>query len=30
MSLKKLAIAQIKDGETVWFGCDVGQISDKF
>lgn len=26
---KKLAIAQIKDGETVWFGCDVGQISDR-
>jgi len=24
--LKKLAISQLKDGETVWFGCDVGQM----
>lgn len=23
--LKKAAIAQLKDGEPVWFGCDVGQ-----
>ena len=23
--LKKAAIAQMKDGEPVWFGCDVGQ-----
>lgn len=22
---KKLAIAQMQAGETVWFGCDVGQ-----
>lgn len=26
--LKELSIAQIKDGEPVWFGCDVGQWSD--
>lgn len=26
---KQLAIDQIKSGETVWFGCDVGQISDR-
>ena len=26
---KNLAIEQIKQGETVWFGCDVGQISDR-
>ena len=26
---KNLAIEQIKHGETVWFGCDVGQISDR-
>lgn len=25
--LKKAAIAQMKDGEPVWFGCDVGQRS---
>ena len=25
---KKLAIAQILAGETVWFGCDVGQVSN--
>lgn len=24
--LKKAAIAQLKDGEPVWFGCDVGQF----
>ena len=24
--LKKLTISQLKDGETVWFGCDVGQM----
>ena len=24
---KKLAIAQMQAGETVWFGCDVGQVS---
>lgn len=27
--LKKLALAQLKDGEPVWFGCDVGQWSDR-
>ncbi|MBC8931552.1 aminopeptidase, partial [Escherichia coli] len=27
--LKKAATDQIKDGETVWFGCDVGQLSEK-
>ena len=26
---KELAIAQIQAGETVWFGSDVGQISDR-
>lgn len=26
---KRLAINQIKQGETVWFGCDVGQIFDR-
>nr|WP_179211612.1 C1 family peptidase [Secundilactobacillus pentosiphilus] len=26
---KKLAIAQLKDGQSVWFGCDVGQSSDR-
>ena len=26
---KKLAIAQMQAGETVWFGSDVGQISDR-
>lgn len=26
---KDLAIAQLQAGETVWFGCDVGQISDR-
>ncbi len=27
--LKELAIAQLKDGEPVWFGCDVGQMLDR-
>ncbi len=27
--LKKAAIAQMKDGEPVWFGCDVGKMSDR-
>lgn len=27
--LKKLAIAQLKDGQTVWFGSDVSQFSDR-
>lgn len=27
--LKKAAIAQMKDGEPVWFGCDVGQSSQR-
>ncbi|MBR0164277.1 MAG: C1 family peptidase [Lachnospiraceae bacterium] len=27
--LKKLAIAQLKDGRAVWFGSDVGQFSDR-
>lgn len=27
--LKRLAIAQLKDGRVVWFGCDVGQFHDK-
>lgn len=26
-SLKRAAIAQMQDGESVWFGCDVGQSS---
>ncbi|KRM60417.1 cysteine aminopeptidase [Paucilactobacillus vaccinostercus DSM 20634] len=26
---KKLAIAQLQAGESVWFGCDVGQSSDR-
>lgn len=26
---KELAIAQMKAGETVWFGSDVGQLSDR-
>ncbi len=26
---KKLAIAQMQQGETVWFGCDVGQLSNR-
>lgn len=27
--MKQLAISQLKDGQVVWFGCDVGQFSDK-
>lgn len=27
--LKSAAIAQIKDGVSVWFGCDVGQSSER-
>lgn len=27
--LKKAAIAQLKDGEPVWFGCDVGKCYDR-
>ena len=27
--LKKLTIAQLKDGQAVWFGADVAQFSDK-
>lgn len=27
--LKAAAIAQLKDGEPVWFGCDVGQYSHR-
>lgn len=27
--LKELTIKQLKDNETVWFGCDVGQVSDR-
>ncbi|MDQ0221655.1 aminopeptidase C [Streptococcus moroccensis] len=27
--LKELAIAQMQAGETVWFGCDVGQSSNR-
>ncbi|MDR1568531.1 MAG: C1 family peptidase [Streptococcaceae bacterium] len=26
---KKLAVEQLKSGETVWFGCDVGQVSNR-
>ena len=26
---KELAIAQMQQGETVWFGCDVGQVSNR-
>ena len=26
---KKLAIAQMQAGDTVWFGCDVGQVSNR-
>lgn len=28
-TLKHLAVNQIKDAETVWFGCDVGKSSNK-
>ncbi len=27
--LKKAAIAQMRDGEPVWFGCDVGKSSER-
>ena len=27
--LKKIAIEQLKNGEAVWFGCDVGQFSER-
>ena len=27
--LKELAIAQMQTGETVWFGSDVGQLSNR-
>ena len=27
--LKRLAVAQLKDGEPIWFGCDVGKMSDR-
>lgn len=27
--LKRAAIAQMRDGEPVWFGCDVGKYSDR-
>lgn len=27
--LKKAAISQMKDGEPVWFGCDVGKSSER-
>ena len=28
-SFKKLAIAQLESGESIWFGCDVGQSSTR-
>lgn len=28
-TFKQVAIAQLKAGESVWFGCDVGQESDR-
>ncbi len=28
-TFKKLAIAQLSSGESVWFGCDVGQSSNR-
>ncbi|GMA08648.1 aminopeptidase C [Tetragenococcus halophilus subsp. flandriensis] len=28
-TFKKLAIAQLEQGESVWFGCDVGQSSNR-
>lgn len=28
-NLKKAAIEQLKAGETIWFGCDVGKQSDR-
>ncbi|RAP77908.1 aminopeptidase C [Paenibacillus montanisoli] len=27
--LKQLAVNQLQDGEPIWFGCDVGQMSDR-
>jgi bleomycin hydrolase len=27
--LKELALAQLQDGEPVWFGCDVGKMMDR-
>ncbi len=27
--MKALAIAQLKDGEPIWFGCDSGQFGDR-
>lgn len=28
-NLKEAAIKQLKDGETIWFGCDIGKQSDR-
>ena len=28
-TMKKLALDQLKDGNTVWFGCDVGKMLNK-
>jgi bleomycin hydrolase len=28
-TLKRLALAQLQDGEPVWFGCDVGKMMDR-
>lgn len=28
-TFKKLAVAQLQQGESVWFGCDVGQSSNR-
>ncbi|HBM80699.1 MAG TPA: aminopeptidase [Clostridiaceae bacterium] len=28
-TLKELAIKQLQDNQTVWFGCDVGKLSDQ-
>ena len=28
-NLKEATIKQLKDGETIWFGCDVGKQSDR-
>ncbi|MCF1685707.1 C1 family peptidase [Tetragenococcus halophilus] len=28
-TFKKLAVAQLEQGESVWFGCDVGQSSNR-
>jgi len=27
--MKRLAVAQLQDGEPIWFGCDVGKMSDR-